>query len=121
MPQVCLEIGIARTVGHGFAIRRDRPANFAGPKVGVSQVKVNGPVAKSVGEQRFQKGRRLMVIRRGFRGIEELERTDERSLARSRFGGESRCWNDENQQRSKRGRSCASLTHLVPGRVSGAE
>ena len=59
--------------GFGFAIRGDRPAEFAGAEIGVSQIVIDGPVAKSVGEQRFQKRCRLVVIGRCLGGIKDLE------------------------------------------------
>ncbi len=103
LPQVRLEIRIARAVRLGLAVRRDRPAVLPRPEVRVPQVVVHGSVAKPVGEQRFQEGRRLAVVRRGLRGIEDLERAEERSFARSRFRGEGPRQAGSGSVRSKHG------------------
>ena len=121
LPQIGFEIRIARAVGLGLAVGRDRPAVFPRPEVRIAQVVVDGSVAKSVGEQRFQKGRRLAVVRRRLRGIEDLKRAEERSLrvipVRRRGPSPG---NRLESVRSTPERSCSSLRHPVPGGVPGS-
>ena len=80
LPQIRLEIRVARAVPFGLAKCRDRPAVFPRPKIRVPEVVVDRSVAKPVGEERFQEGGRLAVFSRSLRGIEDLERAHKRAF-----------------------------------------